>query len=76
MITTPSGSSVTFADGTVGTWKGDQVFNEYPGDETFTRGNPLGKVPAVDLYSTHFVLFDRIILMNAFLIVIYSIVYI
>jgi hypothetical protein len=57
---TPSGSSVTFADGTVGTWKGDQVFNEYPGDETFTRGNPLGKVPAVDLYSTHFVLFDRI----------------
>ena len=57
---TPSGSSVTFADGTVGTWKGDQVFDEYPGDETFTRGNPLGKVPAVDLYSTHFVLFDRI----------------
>jgi len=55
-----SGSSVTFADGTVGTWKGDQVFDEYPSDETFTRGNPLGKVPAVDLYSTHFVLFDRI----------------
>jgi hypothetical protein len=57
---TPSGSSVTFADGTVGPWKGDQVFDEYPGDETFTRGNPLGKVPAIDLYSTHFVLFDRI----------------
>lgn len=55
-----SGSSVTFADGTVGPWKGDQVFNEYPGDETFTRGNPLGKIPAVDLYSTHFVLFDKI----------------
>jgi hypothetical protein len=54
------GSSVTFADGTVGPWKGDQVFDEYPGDETFKRGNPLGKVPAVDLYSTHFVLFDRI----------------
>jgi hypothetical protein len=60
-----SGSSVTFADGTVGAWKGDQVFNEYPGDETFTRGNPLGKVPAVDLYSTHFVLFDRINIDNA-----------
>jgi hypothetical protein len=57
---TPSGSSVTFADGTTGTWKGDQVFDEYPGDSTFTRGNPLGKVPAIDLYSTHFVLFDRI----------------
>ncbi len=63
---TPSGSSVTFIDGTVGTWKGDQVFDEYPGDETFTRGNPLGKVPAVDLYSTHFVLFDRINIDEAF----------
>jgi hypothetical protein len=63
---TPSGSSVTFADGTVGTWKGDQVFDEYPDDETFTRGNPLGKVPAIDLYSTHFVLFDRINIDEAF----------
>jgi hypothetical protein len=63
---TPSGSSVTFADGTVGTWKGDQVFNEYPGDETFKRGNPLGKVPAIDLYSTHFVLFDRIQIDDSF----------
>jgi hypothetical protein len=58
--------TATFADGTVGTWKGDQVFNEYPGDETFTRGNPLGKVPAVDLYSTHFVLFDRIQIDDSF----------
>jgi hypothetical protein len=63
---TPSGSSVTFADGTVGPWKGDQVFDEYPGDETFRRGNPLGKVPAIDLYSTHFVLFDRIQIDEAF----------
>lgn len=61
-----SGSSVTFADGTTGTWKGDQVFDEYPGDSTFTRGNPLGKVPAIDLYSTHFVLFDRIQIDEAF----------
>jgi hypothetical protein len=58
--------TATFADGTTGTWKGDQVFDEYPGDSTFTRGNPLGKVPAVDLYSTHFVLFDRIQIDEAF----------
>ena len=61
-----SGSSVKFADGTTGTWKGDQVFDEYPGDATFRRGNPLGKVPAVDLYSTHFVLFDRIQIDDSF----------
>jgi hypothetical protein len=42
------------------------VFNEYPGDETFKRGNPLGKVPAIDLYSTHFVLFDRIQIDDSF----------
>jgi hypothetical protein len=58
--------TATFADGTTGTWKGDQVFDEYPDDSTFTRGNPLGKVSAIDLYSTHFVLFDRIQIDDSF----------
>ena len=62
-----SGSQVTFADGEVGEWGGDQKFDEYPGVEVFYRGNPLGKVPAIDLWSTHFVLFDRIEINSAIL---------
>jgi hypothetical protein len=62
----PSSSNAIFADNNEGDWIGDQVINEYPGYETFQRGNPLGKVPAIDLYSTHFVLFDRIDIDSAF----------
>ena len=62
----PSSSNALFADNTEGNWIGDQIINEYPGYESFRRGNPLGKVPAIDLYSTHFVLFDRIDIDSAF----------
>jgi hypothetical protein len=62
----PSSSNALFADNTEGNWIGDQIINEYPGYESFQRGNPLGKVPAIDLYSTHFVLFDRIDIDSAF----------
>jgi hypothetical protein len=56
----PSGSLVLFVDNEVGAWDGDQTFNSIPGLEIFHRGNPLGKLTAIDLYSTHFVLFDKI----------------
>ena len=58
--------SATFADGTIGNWTGDQYFNNDQPNMLISRGNPLGKVPAIDLYSTHFVLFDRIKVNEAF----------
>lgn len=51
-----SGSNILFADGTIGSWTGDQNLNT----SLLNIGNPLGKVPSVDLYSTHMVLFDKI----------------
>lgn len=60
-----SGSAI-FADGTTGEWGGDQYFNNDQPNMLVSRGNPLGKVPAIDLYSTHFVLFDRVRIDDAF----------
>lgn len=52
--------SAEFEDGIVRSWNGDQYFNNEQPNMLISRGNPLGKVPAIDLYSTHFVLFDKI----------------
>ncbi|MDB4343385.1 hypothetical protein OAA15_00030 [bacterium] len=58
--------SAQFVDGTTGNWNGDQYFNNDQPNMLIGRGNPLGKVPAIDLYSTHFVLFDRVRINDAF----------
>lgn len=58
--------SAQFVDGTTGNWNGDQYFNNDQPNMLIGRGNPLGKVPAIDLYSTHFVLFDRVRIDDAF----------
>jgi hypothetical protein len=49
---TPSGSIIS-VDGSNLAWPGDQVLEFY-------QGNSIGKIPAIDLYSTHMVLFDKI----------------
>lgn len=49
-----SSGSITSIDGSYfPSWSGDQVLEYY-------QGNSIGKVPAIDLYSTHMVLFDKI----------------
>ena len=52
-VYSPAGNTIS-VDGTIfPSWSGDQVLEYF-------NGNSIGKVPAIDLYSTHMVLFDKI----------------